>query len=60
MIDSGTALDQVMSHLNVIVDDRFQQRGPTVFVLGIHLGTGLSAYNQIYSLISGMNPGESK
>lgn len=46
MIDGGTVLNQIMSHLNVIVDDRFQQRGPAVFVLRIHLSTGLSAYNR--------------
>lgn len=46
MIDATTVLDQVVSHLNVIVDDRFQQRSPLVFVLGIHLSTGLSVYNQ--------------
>lgn len=44
MIDTGAVLDQVVSHLDVIVDDRFQQRGPQVFVLGIHLSTGLSEH----------------
>lgn len=45
MIDAGTVLDQVASHLNVIVDDRFQQRSPQVFVLGIHLSTSLLVYS---------------
>lgn len=47
MIDAGAILDQVVSHLNVIVDDRFHQRGPQVFVLGIHFSAGLSGDNQI-------------
>lgn len=51
MIDTGAVLDQVVSHLNVIVNDRLQQRGPHVFVLGIQLSTSLSIYNQILSLI---------
>ena len=41
MIDTGTILDQVVSHFNVVVDDGLQQRGPQVFVLGVHFGTGL-------------------
>lgn len=47
MIDTGAVLEQVASHLNVIVDDCFQQRGPQVFVLCIHLSAGLSVYNHI-------------
>lgn len=53
MIDTSAILDQVVSHLNVIVDDGFQQRGPQVFVLGIHLRTSLPGYNQMQFLISG-------
>lgn len=52
MIDTGTILDQVASHLNVIIDDRFQQGSPQFFVLGIHLSTSLSIYNQIQSLFT--------
>lgn len=47
MIDAGSVLDQIVSHLNVVVDDRLKQRGPTVLVLGIHLCSGLLVHIQI-------------
>lgn len=46
MIDTGTALDQVVSHLNVIINDGFQQRSPQVFVLGVHLSPSLSVHKE--------------
>lgn len=52
MIDTGTILDQVASHLNVIIDNRFQQGSPHFFVLGFHLSTSLSIYNQIQYLFT--------
>lgn len=42
MVDAGPGLDQVASHLDVVVDDGFHQRRPQVFVLSIHVSTGLS------------------
>lgn len=47
VIDTGAILDQVASHLNVIVDDSLQQRSPQVLVLGINLSTSLSVWNQV-------------
>lgn len=41
MIDAGAILDEVVRHLDVIVDDRLQQRRPQVFVLGVHFSTSL-------------------
>lgn len=58
MIDTGAVLDQVVSHFNVIVDDRFQQGRPHVFVLGVHFSTSLLEHNQISSLIAGTNLGD--
>lgn len=41
MIDAGAVLDQVPGHVDVIVDDGFQQGGPQVFVFGVHISSGL-------------------
>lgn len=46
MIDRAAVLDQVTSHLKVIIDDRFQQGSPQVFVLGVHLSTSLSVHSK--------------
>lgn len=46
MIDAGAILDEVVRHLDVIVDDRLQQWSPQVFVLGVHFSTGLLVHGR--------------
>lgn len=42
MVDTGPTLDQIPRHFDVVVDDRFHQRSPEVFVLRIHIGPSLA------------------
>lgn len=46
MVDTSPILDQVACHFYVVVDDCFHERGPQVFVLGIHISTSLSEKKQ--------------
>lgn len=47
MIDAGAVLDQVPSHVDVVIDDGFQQGRLLVFVFGVHVGTSLKTKTQM-------------